>query len=286
MFLSAITKHPVARKWFILSAVLSVLFLIASIVYATGVLFRATLSVEHWLLLRPETKIDCVFVVWHNLGEIPASLILVCLLGGTCVLMGYRRRVLLVLLLLLLLGVGIEVVGKVAISAPLSPTLRSGMTDLTCPQLEGQPPLVNLEVGLGMLDKVAPPAPGRVSWSHSVAAMPVDLQTSGHESSYPSGHAARWSFIWFLVAWLAWRHMRPRPLGALVALVLFAFAFLGGFIQFYTGVHYISDILAGYLMGGALAAAGIGVLLLSDSRKRFAQMGGPAVERSAERVGL
>jgi len=269
-FLSIGLKHRTARKWIILSLVLGTLFLIGTIIYVTGVLFLPTLLVERWLLLRPETGIDCVFVEWRNLGAVPAALILTSLLGIACLLGRYRRRVLPLLLLLLLVSVGIEGVCKLSIGAPLSPTLRSAMTDLSCPQFNGKSQLFKLEVGLGMVNKVPAQSPGMLRWSHTVAAMPIDLTTSELEHSYPSGHAARWSFIWFLAAWLAQRHIRPRLLGRLLAALLFVFAFMGGFIQFYTAVHFISDVLAGYLLGGALACVAIVVLLLNSPGEKVA----------------
>ncbi len=268
--LSVELKQAAARRWVVLACVLGVIFLVFSGLYATGMFFRPTLQVEHWLLLRPETRFDCVLVEWRNLGEIPESLILTALLGGVCLLGGYRRRVLPLLLLLLLVGVGAEIVGKTVIGAPLSPTLRSGMTDLSCPQFAGKSQLFKLEVGLGMVNKLEPQSRKLIGWSHDVAVMPVDMTTPDREQSYPSGHAARWSFVWFLAAWLVWRHLKPRALGGLLALLLFVFAFMGGFIQFYTGVHFISDALAGYVLGGALACAGIAILLLNRPRKKIA----------------
>jgi membrane-associated phospholipid phosphatase len=275
-------KYHAARKWIILSLVLGSLFLIGTIIYVTGVLFLPTLLVERWLLLRPETGIDCVLVEWRNLGEVPTTLILTALLGIVCVLEGYRRRVLPLLLLLLLLSVGIEGVGKLSISVPLSLTLRSAMTDLSCPQFAGKSQLFKLEVGLAMVNKVPAQSPGMIRWSHTVAAMPIDLTTSVREHSYPSGHAARWSFIWFLAAWLAQRHIRPRLLGGLLAALLFVFAFMGGFIQFYTGVHFISDVLAGYLLGGALACAAIAVVLLNSPGEKVAQLTTVFTDRESE----
>jgi membrane-associated phospholipid phosphatase len=275
-------KRHTARKWMILSLVLGTLFLIGTIVYVTGVLFLPTLLVERWLLLRPETGFDCVLAEWRNLGEVPETLILTGLLGIVCWLAGYRRRVLPLLLLLLLLSVGIEGVCKLAIGAPLSPTLRSAMTDLSCPQFEGKSQLFKLEVGLGMVNKVPAQSPNMISWSHTVAAMPIDLTTSEHEHSYPSGHAARWSFIWFLAVWLAQRHIRPRLLGRVLAALLFVFAFMGGFIQFYTGVHFISDVLAGYLLGGTLACAAIAILLLNSPGKKAALPTNVIVDRELE----
>ncbi|HEX4208460.1 MAG TPA: hypothetical protein VHZ51_30485, partial [Ktedonobacteraceae bacterium] len=132
-------KYVGARTWFALALVLGGCFLVGTIVYAIGVWNLATLRVEQWLLWRPETRVDCVLDEWRNLGAVPSSIILTCLLGIACVLCGYRRRVLPLLLLLLLLESGVEVVGKQLIALPLPATLRSGMTDLECPQMQDRP---------------------------------------------------------------------------------------------------------------------------------------------------
>src|SRR5690348_1430583 len=86
-----------AFRWFLLASVLCVMFLIYVAVYATGVLNVSTLQVEQWLLSRPITRVDCLFYEWRYLGEIPSG-VLVLVLGGLCMLGGYRRRVLLYLI--------------------------------------------------------------------------------------------------------------------------------------------------------------------------------------------
>lgn len=258
------------RKWFVLASILGGLFLVCSLVYATGIFNVVTLRVEQWLLLRPETRFDCMFYEWRNLGEVPASIVLTLVLGIVCALKGYRRRVLPYLLLLLLLGIGIEAAGKTVIGLSMPTTLRSGLTDLECPQLNGQPQATKLAVAVGFLNLVAAPTNNQISWSQTVSQMPLDMQRSEREYSYPGGHAARWSFVWLLAAWLAWRYLRLRLLRVPVTALLFLWAFVGGFLQFYIGVHMLSDTIAGYLLGGALACCGISVLLLNDTRRKTA----------------
>lgn len=270
--LSVLKMHADARKWLILALVLTIAFLIYCGVYATGVTNMWTLEVERWLVGRPESRVDCVLSVWRNLGEIPATVVLLGLVGIACIVGWYRKRVLPLLLLLLLLAVGVETLGKTFIAIPLPNTLRSGMTNLTCPQMDQSSDLIQLEltrigVALGMINLIAPPSQVEISWSQEVSQMPLDLKASKPEYSFPGGHAIRWSFVWFLVAWLAWRHVRPRFLSALLAALLFVFAFVGGFIQFYIGVHFISDTIAGYLFGGALACCAIAILQLNDTRR-------------------
>ncbi|HEY7418077.1 MAG TPA: phosphatase PAP2 family protein [Ktedonobacteraceae bacterium] len=270
--ISILKMHPEVRKWLILASALTIAFLIYCGVYATGVTNIATLEVERWLVGRPESRVDCVLSVWRNLGEVPATVALIGLIGIACILGWYRKRVLPLLLLLLLLAVGVETVGKAFISIPLPNTLRSGMTNLTCPQMDQSSNLIQLEltrigVALGMINLVPPPSQVEISWSQEVSQMPLDLKASKPEHSFPGGHAIRWSFIWLLVAWLAWRHIRPRFLSVPLTALLFVFAFVGGFIQFYIGVHFISDTIAGYLFGGALACCAIAILQLNDTRK-------------------
>jgi len=282
-----------ARNWLIMAFILTMAFLIYSAVYATGVTNMWTLEVERWLVGRPESRIDCVLSVWRNLGEIPAAVALLGLIGIACISGWYRKRVLPLLLLLLLLGVGVETLGKALISVPLPNTLRSGMTDLTCPQIDQSSDLIHLEltrigVALGMINLVAPPSQAKISWSQEVSQMPLDLKASEPENSFPGGHAMRWSFVWLLVSWLVWRHIRPRFLSALLTALFFVFAFVGGFIQFYIGVHFISDTIAGYLFGGALACCAIAILLLNGTRaeKRRGMMRGRAEQPGASRPAI
>jgi membrane-associated phospholipid phosphatase len=268
MSLSIQTKHA-ARKWFLLSGVLITLFLISSAIYATGMLDVPTLRVEQWLLLRPQSQIDCLLYEWRNLCEVPATLAIICVLGGVSIFSKrHRRRVLPYLVLLFGLGVGIEVVGKAVISLPLPDTLRSGMTNLTCPQINKLSKMSRFEVALGMLDKVPPPQHEQISWARDVSVMPLDLKAGEGDHSYPSGHALRWMFVCLVAAWLVWRHIRPLPIRLIVTFFLVAISIIGGFIQFYIGVHMLSDAIAGYLVGGAMACCAIGLLLLNDTQKR------------------
>lgn len=272
--ISTLKAYPAARKWLLFALILALAFLICTVIYITGRANMLTLEVERWLVARQESRLDCVLYEWRNLGEVSASIILISLIGIACILGGYRKRILPLLLILLLLGVGIEIVGKSFISTPLPSTLRSGMTNLTCPQLKDISRLARFEVALGMIDRVAPPSHEQISWAHDVSQMPLDLRTSEPESSFPGGHAMRWSFIWLVASWLAWRHIRPRPLRELLTVLLFVFAFLGGFIQFYIGVHFISDTISGYLLGGVLACCAIAILLLNDTRRNRASSAG------------
>lgn len=251
-------------KWFQWALVLFMMFLLFTAVYATGIVSTPTLQVEQLLLLRPQTRIDCVFYEWRNLGNAGFSMFFLLIIGVACLFLGYRKRILPCLLLLLLISVGAEIAGKSLLYQPEPYTLRSGMETLTCPQMHGQSGSVQLATGLGIWGIIPHPYPREQVWAKSVSRMPLVIDGASGENSYPSGHAIRWTFIGLVLAWLFWRHVAPRRLR--LSLVLFALtvAFVGGFMQFYIGVHFITDTLSGYLLGAAVACCAIGILRLNE----------------------
>jgi len=239
-------------------------FLLFTALNATGVLSLPALQVEQWLLLRPQTRLDCIFYEWRNLGNAGFSMFFTLILGTTCVCIGYRKRVLPLMLLLLVLGVGAEIVGKSLFYQPLPYTLGSGMITLTCPQMYGQPGAVRLATGLGIWGKIPRPSLHAQIWAQSVSKMPLVIDAGSSENSYPSGHAIRWIFIGLVLAWLFWRHVAPGRVRLLLVIFALIIAFAGGFMQFYVGVHFITDTLAGYLLGAATACCAIGILRLNE----------------------
>jgi undecaprenyl-diphosphatase len=71
--------------------------------------------------------------------------------------------------------------------------------------------------------------------------------------SFPSGHAMESAVIYFTLAALLARLMEPRPL-KLYFLALAAFlSFIVGVSRVYLGVHYPTDVLAGWTAGIACA---------------------------------
>jgi membrane-associated phospholipid phosphatase/uncharacterized membrane protein YkvA (DUF1232 family) len=91
-----------------------------------------------------------------------------------------------------------------------------------------------------------------------------------HESSYsfPSGHAAAAFVFYGVLAFMAVRRSRTRALSVLIALTA-AFLILGiGASRVDLGVHYPSDVAAGYLVGVIwLAGVALGSTQLNRSRK-------------------
>ncbi|HLQ28382.1 MAG TPA: phosphatase PAP2 family protein [Ktedonobacteraceae bacterium] len=262
-------RIPTSRLWFLAALVLLALFGIFTIIFSTGVLLYPTLHIEQWLLHRPLTAIDCVFVEWKQLGEVGASLLGTLVLGGVCVLLGYRRRMLPFLFLLLLLGVGVEYGGKQYFPQVVPANTQFGMNSLACPQMWGQSRSTKIMVALGMWWKAPPARPVRIRNEQFSATAPLIIDDNARLAyGYPSGHAMRWFFMGFVAFWLAWRHVKFRLLRLLLMAIALAAAFGGGFAQFYIGVHLSTDLIAGYLLGASLACCAIGLLLLNEKKDK------------------
>ena len=76
--------HAGVRKWFLLALLFGCLSLAFTVLYASGVMNRATLEFERWLIGRPLTQFDCVLVEWRNFGAASFNLIFIALVGIIC----------------------------------------------------------------------------------------------------------------------------------------------------------------------------------------------------------
>ncbi|QLE75021.1 phosphatase PAP2 family protein [Streptomyces rectiverticillatus] len=91
----------------------------------------------------------------------------------------------------------------------------------------------------------------RPSWPDPVA--------TAHYAAFPSGHALSATVACGLLVWLLWRY-GARARGLRAAAAAGAVSVLGvGFTRLYLGVHWVSDVLGGWLLGGALVAASVGL---------------------------
>jgi membrane-associated phospholipid phosphatase len=85
-------------------------------------------------------------------------------------------------------------------------------------------------------------------WFHRTRPAPVGLLIPAQAFSFPSGHAMVSAAFYFFLAYLGWRALSGWARwvwgGGLLLLVL-----LIGLSRLYLGVHYLTDVVAGYLAG-------------------------------------
>ena len=99
------------------------------------------------------------------------------------------------------------------------------------------------------------------------ARPPADLQVMAvANESLPSGHATMAAAAWTTLVLVLWPVLRSR---GRVLLTAFAVLWAGavGFTRIYLGVHWLSDVLAGWTLGAALAFTGVTVLSLVLARR-------------------
>jgi undecaprenyl-diphosphatase len=83
------------------------------------------------------------------------------------------------------------------------------------------------------------------------------------DPSFPSGHATQYTIFLGLLAYLAWRRMRPGWFRRLIVTACLSMIALVGPSRVYMGQHWPSDVLGGYLLGGGLV-----LLIISVSEWR------------------
>jgi undecaprenyl-diphosphatase len=85
-------------------------------------------------------------------------------------------------------------------------------------------------------------------WFQRTRPAPVGALIPAQAFSFPSGHAMVSAAFYLFVGYLAWRLMAGRwRIVCAAALVLVAF--LIGLSRLYLGVHYLTDVVAGYIAG-------------------------------------
>ncbi|MFE7617389.1 phosphatase PAP2 family protein [Streptomyces sp. NPDC057496] len=101
---------------------------------------------------------------------------------------------------------------------------------------------------------------------------PVD---SAHYAAFPSGHAMTATVSCGLLLWLLHRH----GTGAgpwWTALVVASVSVIGvGLTRLYLGVHWMSDVLGGWLLGAALVGFSIAGFVRHEPRERAAREAAP-----------
>jgi len=70
--------------------------------------------------------------------------------------------------------------------------------------------------------------------------------------SFPSAHSSTSLVFYFLMAYLIWRYMKNRKMAQTISVACCCLPLLIGFSRIYLGVHYPTDVLGGWLLGGIL----------------------------------
>ena len=87
--------------------------------------------------------------------------------------------------------------------------------------------------------------------------------------AFPSGHAAAAATLYGFLLWMMLGTGKSDRVRILLSLLFFAIIVLVGFSRMYLGVHYLSDVLAGYLVGFAWVAIGIALARSAHFKKFF-----------------
>ncbi|MEU7105670.1 phosphatase PAP2 family protein [Streptomyces sp. NPDC046215] len=104
----------------------------------------------------------------------------------------------------------------------------------------------------------------------------TDPVATAHYQAFPSGHALTATVACGLLVWLLWLH-GTRTGGVRTALALGAVSVLGvGFTRVYLGVHWLSDVVGGCLLGAALVAVSAGLHGVVTQRRGAGVSTGPS----------
>lgn len=96
------------------------------------------------------------------------------------------------------------------------------------------------------------PGPGPAFQRGGIPWLGIHVLSPG---SFPSGHVLRSTYVAGLL--LAWYAGRPAKRDPRWRWAIFASLGLMGISRIYLGDHWASDVLGGYLLGGALASIGV-----------------------------
>ena len=78
--------------------------------------------------------------------------------------------------------------------------------------------------------------------------------------SFPSGHATTAFALYGLLAYFLYRHLNRSKYQKLCLWAAFILIVLVGFSRIYLGVHYLSDVLAGFLLGLLWTLVGVSLV--------------------------
>ncbi len=86
--------------------------------------------------------------------------------------------------------------------------------------------------------------------------------------SFPSGHATTAIALYGILAYFLYRHYHTHAQRQLLLWLAAILILLVGFSRIYLGVHYLSDVLAGFLLGALWLLVGISLVEVMLYRKK------------------
>ncbi|MBD1398632.1 phosphatase PAP2 family protein [Pontibacter sp. JH31] len=81
-----------------------------------------------------------------------------------------------------------------------------------------------------------------------------------HNFSFPSGHATTSMALYGMLAYFMYRHLGSKRQRQTVLLASGVLIVMVGFSRIYLGVHFLSDVLAGFLLGAMWVLMGISLM--------------------------
>ncbi len=128
-------------------------------------------------------------------------------------------------------------------------------------------------VGKNYIDRVRPP--------YQYAIAPYESSPS-----FPSGHALNAVVVGGIIAYLLFRHFDSRRAHVIIVVSAVVYALTMGLSRVYLGHHWLTDVMTGWLLGGAWLAAVIAthitVVALIDRRHAKAEISAPKPDTRAE----
>ena len=114
-------------------------------------------------------------------------------------------------------------------------------------------------MGTGLLITMAASTAFTYILKHVVVRARPDIMYQAYAEtgfSFPSGHSSAAAAFFGFFIFVAWKKMAPGPLRVVIISAAVLYVLTMGFGRLYLGVHYLSDVVAGFLIGVFAAFVG------------------------------